>query len=90
MTSSEKPERPDGHPGDQDAEPTNGQNSQRTSVMTGQTAAAEGDGDTSTAVDGNGEASSTPNGSETFEGTETPPPWQRSGCLLYTSDAADE
>ncbi|MCA1191812.1 MULTISPECIES: DUF3566 domain-containing protein [unclassified Saccharopolyspora] len=90
MTSSEKPERPDGHPGDQDAEPTNGQNSQHTSVMTGQTAATGGDGDTSAAADGNGEASSKPNGSETFEGTEAPPPWQRTGAGAGSADGGAE
>ncbi|MCX2731275.1 DUF3566 domain-containing protein [Saccharopolyspora sp. NFXS83] len=91
MTSSEKPERPDGHPGDQDADQTTGQNSQHTSVMTGQTDAAQSDGEVSAAADGaNGDTASKPNGSETFEGTETPPPWQRTGAGTGAADGHAE
>ncbi|GAB2653780.1 hypothetical protein GCM10027271_10190 [Saccharopolyspora gloriosae] len=92
MTSSEKPERPEGHPGDQDADQTTGQNSQHTSVMTGQTdAAAQSDGEVSAAADGaNGDTASKPNGSETFEGTETPPPWQRTGAGTGAADGHAE
>ncbi|MFR9730607.1 DUF3566 domain-containing protein [Saccharopolyspora sp. MS10] len=85
MTSSEKPERSDGQP-DEGADRTAGQNSQHTSVMTGQSDPAAPGGESAAAGSGHGESATGSNGSETFEGTETPPPWQRTGS---SGDAAD-
>ena len=76
MTTSDKPERPEGHSEQPDAERNSSQNSPHTSVMTGEDGAGSGAAD-SAATGGEG---------ETFDGTDVPPPWQRASA---TGDGAD-